>query len=267
MKIKCSYCGNMTDETKEKCEHCNAPNEYLKRVGEGVPKTIEELKQWYTAHNLPEPEITRFFIGEDYKKPRAFGIYKNSDGNFIVYKNKDTGERAIRYEGKDEVYAVNELYLRLKEEIQGQKSRNSKNSNKKTYGMWLWKGFNPIIIISIIIITMFAFGALYTKDNGYYNYDGTEYYKRYNNWYIYDNNSGWSRISSDRLDSNFSNSYNDYYEGDNYSDTTFGGENIYDSSVSDSWSSSTSSDDWDSDSNWDSGSSWDSGSTDWSSDW
>jgi len=258
MKIKCNYCGNMTDETKEKCEHCNAPNENLKRVGDGVPKTIEELKQWYTAHNLPAPEVTRFFIGEDYQKPKAFGIYKNSDGNFIVYKNKDTGERAIRYEGKDEVYAVNELYMKLKEEIQNQKNRNSKNNNKKTYG---GDGLKIIVFTMFIIMATFAFGIITSRNNGYYDYEGTEYYKRFNTWYIYNDNSGWSEVSKDNINNNFYNNYKDYYEGSNYSDTTFGGEDIYDSKVSDSWASSTSSSDWDSDSNWDSGSSWDSGST------
>ncbi len=76
-------------------------------------KTIEDLCGWYNAHNLPPYETTRFFIGVDYKKPRAFGIYR--DGNeFVVYKNKDNGERAVRYKGPDEAYAVNEIYLKLK---------------------------------------------------------------------------------------------------------------------------------------------------------
>lgn len=72
--------------------------------------------------------MTRFFIGEDYKEPKAFGIYQ--DGNrFIVYKNKADGSRAIRYDGLDEAYAVNEIYLKLKEEIANQKARN-RHSNK-----------------------------------------------------------------------------------------------------------------------------------------
>ena len=58
----------------------------------------------------------RFFIGINYKKPKAFGIYQDGD-QFIVYKNKANGERAIRYQGTDETYAVNELYLKLKSEI------------------------------------------------------------------------------------------------------------------------------------------------------
>ena len=181
MRIKCDYCGSMIDETSTKCEHCGAPNEKLKRVGEGVPKTIDELKTWYTSHNLPEPEITRFFIGEDYKNPRAFGIYKDDNGKFIVYKNKDDGTRAIRYEGTDEVYAVNELYLKLKEEIQNQKNHNNHN-NRNNNSLSIMKKVIKSYIILVLGIIILSFiiliiGAFASKENGYYNYNDTEYYK------------------------------------------------------------------------------------------
>ena len=120
MRIKCEYCDNFMDDSETKCPSCGAPNKNAKRTGVGVPTTIEELKQWYEEHHLPPYETTRFFIGINYEKPKAFGIYKDDKtGNFVVYKNKDTGDRAIRYEGTDEKYAVNELYLKLKEEIAG----------------------------------------------------------------------------------------------------------------------------------------------------
>ena len=73
--------------------------------------------------------MTRFFIGKDTRAPRAFGIYE-ANGEFIVYKNKSDGSRAIRYKGTDEAYAVNELYMRLKEEILNQKNINLKNKSK-----------------------------------------------------------------------------------------------------------------------------------------
>lgn len=46
----------------------------------------------------------------DFRQPKAFGIYKDSDGNFVVYKNKGDGTRAEHYRGKGEAYAVNEIY-------------------------------------------------------------------------------------------------------------------------------------------------------------
>lgn len=122
MKKVCDYCGSGYDDGLDSCPHCGAPNNFIRR-GTGVPRTIEELKQWYKDANLPPEETTRFFIGRNYTEKRAFGIYKDeSTGDFIVYKNKDNGQRAIRYQGKDEAYAVNELYLRLKEEITNQKA-------------------------------------------------------------------------------------------------------------------------------------------------
>ena len=122
-KVKCEYCGAFIDDSEEKCPNCNAVNANFKRYVPTTPKTIEELKGWYAARNLPDESITRFFIGKDIKEPKAFGIYKDGE-NFIVYKNKANGSRAIRYKGTDEAYAVNELYLKLKSEILNQKSRN-----------------------------------------------------------------------------------------------------------------------------------------------
>ena len=124
MKIKCNYCGAMIDETAKSCPNCGAPLSGANRTADEQPKTIEELQAWYVAHPLPPENITRFFIGKDIREPKAFGIYKNEVGDCVVYKNKSTGERAIRYQGADEAYAVNELYQRLKAEIVDQKSHN-----------------------------------------------------------------------------------------------------------------------------------------------
>ena len=78
------------------------------------PKTIEELKQYCMDRGMPL-ERMRFFIGEDCREPRAFGIYRDGD-RFVVYKNKANGSRAVRYHGPDEAYAVNELYQKLLDE-------------------------------------------------------------------------------------------------------------------------------------------------------
>ena len=126
MNIKCNYCGGMFDETLQKCPTCGASNSNVKRSTVDQPTTIEELKDWYKSKGLPPYETTRFFIGQNYKGARAFGIYKDEhSGKFVVYKNKDTGDRAVRYEGTDEAYAVNELFMRLKQEILEQKARNA----------------------------------------------------------------------------------------------------------------------------------------------
>ena len=130
MKVKCEYCGNYFDDTLEKCPNCGAANNSIRRSTADQPTTVEELKKWYVANGLPPEEVTRFFIGVDYKEPKAFGIFKDEiSGNFVVYKNKADGSRAVRYEGTDEAYAVNELYLRLKQEILEQKAHNLQNGS------------------------------------------------------------------------------------------------------------------------------------------
>ena len=262
MKINCEYCNAYIDESEEKCPTCGAPNKDFKRVGNQVPTTIEELEQWYKDHNLPPYEVTRFFIGIDKKEPKAFGIYKdNKTGKFVVYKNKDTGERAIRYEGKDEKYAVNELYLKLKEEIMNQKSINKtykvSKSNSSSAGMIIFVATMITFIIPMLIINS-------APSRGYYNINDREYYYVQGDWYVYDGD--WISTS----EPGYSGDLDDYYDGYSYS-SSGNYSDIKDSSVYDeSWeysSSSSSSDDWDYDSGWDSSDSWDSGGTDWGSDW
>ena len=92
MKIKCEYCDSMFDDTLENCPACGAPNANVRRSTSDQPTTIGGLMAWYDSKGLPGPEVTRFFIGQDYRGPRAFGIYKDENsGKFIVYKNKADG--------------------------------------------------------------------------------------------------------------------------------------------------------------------------------
>ena len=122
MKIICDYCGSIIDENNEICPNCGGTLDGVHRFADEQPRTIAELKEWYIARNLPSEEVTRFFIGKDIREPRAFGIYQDEFGDFVVYKNKSNGERAVRYQGTDEAYAVNELYQKLKGEIADRKS-------------------------------------------------------------------------------------------------------------------------------------------------
>ena len=140
--LVCKYCGSYLNDSDEVCPNCGAVNENYRRLVDKTPKTIEELKGWYKARKLPPEETTRFFIGKNIKAPRAFGIYEDN-GRFIVYKNKSDGSRAIRYEGRDEAYAVNEIYLRLKEEILNQKKHNANKGNKGRHPSNTGSNFKP----------------------------------------------------------------------------------------------------------------------------
>ena len=134
MKIKCEYCDSMYDDTLESCPNCAAPNKNVRRSTPDQPTTIAELEQWYKDRGLPPYGVTRFYINVDYRNPKAFGMYQDErTGNFVVYKNKADGTRAVRYEGTDEAFAVNELLTRLKQEILEQKSNSLRKRQNAGY--------------------------------------------------------------------------------------------------------------------------------------
>ncbi len=233
MKIECKYCGSMFDDTLEKCPNCGGTNSNVRRATADQPTTIEGLKEWYESKGLPPYETTRFFIGINYKQPRAFGIYKDENtGNFIVYKNKDNGSRAVRYEGSDEAYAVNELFMRLKQEIIEQKAKasthvasdsntgvgqsggnpsssyvsNSTNLAESFISKLLKKPFMIFVIILCLfwifkLPSMFLLGTVFSDNkntNGYYAYGGNYYYNYYSDWYYYNNaDDEWELTSVD----------------------------------------------------------------------
>lgn len=266
MKIKCNYCNAIIDEQSKNCPQCGAPLSGANRASEKQPKTIEELQAWYVDHHLPPEDVTRFFIGKDIKEPKAFGIYKNEVGDYVVYKNKSTGERAIRYQGSDEAYAVNELYQRLKAEIVDQKTRNATERPATTTTQPTKKNkgcANKGCLISGIIVTVIiALFAIFDKSapNGYYNYNGTKYYHQGSSWYYYNAaDDDWYKSPVD-IDINKDNA-------DQYRTYTHEGKSFESSSWYDSGSHYDDGDDWDNDSDWDDDDDWDSGGTDWDSDW
>lgn len=281
MGIKCQKCGEIYYLDSAICPLCGADNSNsnIDFSNESNPKTIEELKQWYANHNLPPKQVTRFFIGENYTGAKAFGIYKDEGtGNVIVYKNKSDASRAIRYQGTDEQYAVNQILTKLKEEILNQKSNNPIKENEYTgssrsLGNKRKRGlkFNNLTLILIIfaiqlipMIFSFIFSINQPK-RGYYYYLDSYYYYQNGSWYEYDNRRGWGiAYGVDDLRKNYSTYYrssSNIYGIDSFENSTYYVEpSTYSSSDS---SSSWSSDDY----SWSSDDSWDSGSTDWDSDW
>lgn len=264
MNIKCNYCGAMIDETSKSCPNCGAPLSGANRVADEQPKTIEELKAWYEAHHLPPEQITRFFIGKNITEPKAFGIYKNEIGDCVVYKNKSTGERAIRYQGADEAYAVNELYQRLKAEIVDQKANHPVSNHNNSPAYTPKKNKRKGCLIALLAFFVIGFvGSLFDNSapNGYYRYQGTQYYHQGSSWYYYDKESDdWypSTQEIDITDKNAQDYQLNYHVGKDFEQSSW-----YDAgSTSDDY-------DWDDDDDWGGydDSDWDSGSTDWDSDW
>jgi hypothetical protein len=231
MKTFCDYCGSVIDDSIEQCPNCGAVNVHIQRSGNQVPKTIEELQAFAQAQGIPLEKM-RFFIGIDYKEPRAFGIYKEpSTGNCVVYKNKADGSRAIRYRGTDEAYAVNEIYQKMKAELLERKQADlnrGKTTNsyqpKPASNSGRRKGRNGImwgILITVAIMFVFAYIVMIVTDynspnRGYYDYQGTPYYYSGGAWYTPDDNGEWERTynAPDRLEEN----YKDYFEAKDYRD-------------------------------------------------
>ena len=111
---KCPHCGGVVRSDEKICPHCGAENAlFIEDSPRTIqhPKTIEELQEYCAERGMPLLRM-RFFIGEDYREPKAFGIYRDGQ-NVVVYKNKADGSRAIRYAGPDEARGVDELFQKL----------------------------------------------------------------------------------------------------------------------------------------------------------
>lgn len=282
MKIKCDFCDGLYEDTEQFCPSCGAVNPILKNKvdlnapqctakSDQIPQTIEELVEFCASKQLPLNDM-RFYLGVDFKEPRAFGIFKDTDGNFVVYKNKADGTRAERYRGPDEAFAVKELYDKMKSEVDLR--RNKYGSSKKTgtsayvrTGVKTKSGILGKIASSAIcagviavILGISIHVSIKTPNRGYYKYNDTYYYCQSNDdWYYYDPfDAVW--LFADSIDSELYDNYSNYYENSYYSD----GYGITDFSNTQYYSEPSNNDD---NNDWDYGGNWDAGDTDWDTDW
>ena len=229
-----------------------------------VPATIEQLRAFCDYHGMPLRQM-RFFVGEDFREARAFGIYRDGD-EFIVYKNKSDGRRAVRYHGPDEAYAVGELYAKLLDECH---SRDLWPDGKPQGAARRQKGSKAVLIVVILAVMAIAVaivGFAVASDHrrhahdGYYNLGDEGIYYRYgSDWYYEDDDYDWVLMYEDDA---YDEAYADYYLGDDYDSdwgySNFRSSDTWESIQEESRSSSDTSDDY---------SDWDSGGTDWDSDW
>ena len=176
---KCEYCGSTVRSDQQQCPNCGATNPlYVVDTPRTIfrPKTIEELQEYCAERGMPLLRM-RFFIGQDYKRPKAFGIFKDADGKVTVYKNKANGERAIRYSGYDEETAVQELFAKLLDEchnrgiypdsaVEGEHvpSRNNSTGNNKVGCLTLVKIWFMVMFVAPMIFFAIVFApGLLTK--------------------------------------------------------------------------------------------------------
>ncbi len=245
---KCEYCGSTITSEDKSCPNCGAANPlYVVDLPRKVtdPQTIEELQEYCAERGMPLLRM-RFFIGQDCREPKAFGVYRDGT-EYVVYKNKADGSRSVRYRGPDEAYAVGQIYDKLIEECHnrgiypdGRPSQN-RSYNDGSYRRSSYSGRGPggnnkmkIIFMFLVfyIILVLVVNSTRSCGGGYYIPGGYSF-----NINDYINDSGSNFYDYDEYGNSGTHSYH------------------YDSSWDDS--------DWGSDSYSD----WDSGGTDWDSDW
>jgi len=136
-------------------------NEEKKYLPEKVT-TYSQLEEVFREFAI-DSEKTRFYIGKDYTDPKAFVIYQDDFGNYVVYKMKADGTRALRYKGPDEEYAVNEYYQKFLEEVRKRPAfakklldnnpRNRANKNKMNEDIkWFMILFIAVFVSSLFTI-------------------------------------------------------------------------------------------------------------------
>ncbi|MDE6026003.1 MAG: hypothetical protein K2G45_11175 [Lachnospiraceae bacterium] len=252
------------------------------------PKTIDELRMWAEDNNLPLADM-RTYIGMDYRGAKAYGIYKDEEtGKFIVYKNKADGTRSVRYEGYDQAYAVNELYMKMQERIEQQKQGNYYQSyapEQNNYNHPSRGGRSPfgrlvffVSVMTILMVVMITVAAFYMMrrnyhkgpTSGYYRYDDTYYYCQDNDFYYYDYYDNSWYYAND-VDNELIDNYSDYYESSGYydsydimdfQDSSYYHPNDYNNNYNNDYDNDWD-DDWDND--WDND--WNDSYDDWDSDW
>lgn len=265
VSITCGNCGGQYDDDANFCPHCGAENPGRKIPAE-LPKTIDGLKEFCAAHGLPLEQM-RFFIGEDRKEPKAFGIFRNSDGQFTVYKNKADGSRAVRYQGYDEAYAVNEIVQKMKSEIalrrRGRSVEQSAPAMQTTQPDRVRSRLRGLLI-AVLVIAALLYILGRGPDTGYYRYQDDMYYCRAGDWFLYSIADDYWYPAAD-IGPDLVQNYEDYWYGGE-----FGGDygvSSFEDIERDYYPSSDANEDWD-DNDWDwDGGDWDSSSTDWGSDW
>ena len=127
-------------------------------------------------------------------------------------------------------------------------------------------GFGVLAIIIAIIIAIFD----HSPSEGYYRYQGNDYYYQDDNWYMYDDyNDSWGYATNydfldDLINDETDSEYRVYdHDGFDFEDSSYyDDDSSYSYDYDSSWDSDSSWD-WDSGDSWDS---WDSGSS-WNSNW
>ena len=239
MELRCEYCGNLLTGSEKTCPSCGAPVPFPETHRPGQdnsaytgPTTIEGLQEFARARKLLLSQM-RVFLGEDYKEPKAYGIFRESENAVVLYKNRADGSRVIHYRGPDEARAVRELYEKMHTMVKHQKAfRTSagiaKSGRKGSGSIRRWFSDLPRIVkIGLVLLVVFFLVSFFFgkgKRRGYYHYNDNYYYQQNGSWYVY---QGGDWAPSD-VDEELYDNFGDYYSGSDYQGS-YGIGNFFDS--------------------------------------
>lgn len=260
-------------------------------------KTIDELLEFIHDKGIPVEQM-RFAIGENMgSQPRWFFIYYDIETQeWVVAKNKDTGETVERYRGDSEEKAVEIIFAKMEEEANKRglsvvydnpakereeyytnrhndpspdkrKYRRKRNSilNNKRFVIQLSVALTIVIAATIFVaVLMFGPTRQWTGPGYYKGYNGNvycntyeDYRDRYRTNYSHAYDGYHDRYYYDDYDYDYNYRYDNDYDYDYNYDYDYDYDDDYDYDYSYDY-------DDDSSSSW---SSWDSSDTDWGSSW
>ena len=231
-KIICRKCKTPLNPNTElaHCPHCGADLTKAKAVVYRKPETLEELFDFVDRNEIPVDDLHIYLCENEKDDPKAFGIYRTKKGEYIVYKNKPKGERQFKYRGPDEAFAVNVMYMKLRENVDFRsrpKDKNTSKSEKRQKQIRMYRA--AVAAIIVIVAAMLVNNGIQKVQvrqfgpTGYYTINGTTYYHvKKSEWYVFDKNQYHWIESTDpfqtRFGSNDSVNRTDYFISETYKD-------------------------------------------------
>ena len=141
-----------------RCPRCGTPN----REGDpDLPATVDELHALCRRRGI-HPHALHFYFSPEHHEPKAHGLYRGEDGQFVVYKNLLNGERETLYRGESESEAVRQLYGSLcrklcREEHRSpspqpeENARRSKRERRRRRKRFLFNAVFALLALALLV--------------------------------------------------------------------------------------------------------------------
>ena len=120
----------MIEETADKCPFCGATNNAVKRTADKTPKQSPNYSSGIRTDTCRRMRQQDFLLASIIRNQKHLVFIRMATSS--LYTKQGKRRTCIRYQGTDEAYAVNELYLKLKSEILNQKANNQTRKQQQT---------------------------------------------------------------------------------------------------------------------------------------